>query len=124
MNTFHAIEFPWQANLLAKLPSDLSPAEAITSAWIEGKLSIPASTKRARGVRESSGDEELLELKKILEPELHWKDRKWIIPTDFKIGFSLGAWKKDFPIGMKGCAWGEDENELIKNLLQILEKLK
>lgn len=63
MNKFHS-QFPWQTELLAKSTSDLSPAEAIVSTWINGELPIPAAIKRERGVRESSGDEELFELKR------------------------------------------------------------
>jgi len=67
--------------------------------------------------------EEMLQLKKVLEPELHWKDRKWIIPTDFKAGFSLGAWKKDFTVGIRGIKWGEDADELTRNLIDAVNKL-
>lgn len=67
---------------------------------------------------------EMLALKLILEPTLKWKERKWVIPTDFKIGFSLGSWKKDFPIGMKGVQWGNSSEELTENLIKTLEKLQ
>jgi len=68
--------------------------------------------------------EELLQLKQIIEPLLTWKHRSWVIPTDIKIGFSLGAWRKDFSRGMKGVSWGGSKMEFTENLTKVLNFLQ
>lgn len=78
-------------------------------------MQIPLSTDYYRMA------EIAFEIRDSLERPLQYEGREFVIPVDMSVGFNLGKWSPDNPLGMREIALHEfqNEDELAGRLLEV-----